>query len=54
MSLLSVELSRERIRELERRSERRHLVARARAVRRARRGALIRAIRLSGDVRPPH
>jgi hypothetical protein len=46
MSLLSIELFQERIREAERDAVRRRGVARARAVRRARRDAEVTAVRL--------
>ena len=46
MSLLSIELSQERIREAERDAARRRDVARARAARRARRDAELTAVRL--------
>jgi len=46
MSLLSIELSQERIREAERDATRRRGIAQARAVRRARRDAELTAVRL--------
>lgn len=46
MSLLSIELSQERIREAERDAARRRHIARARAIRRARRDAELTAVRL--------
>jgi hypothetical protein len=46
MSLLSIELSQERIREAERDAARRRDIAQARAVRRARRDAELTAVRL--------
>jgi hypothetical protein len=46
MSLLSIELSRERIRDAQRDAARRRSVARARAARRARRDAEVTALRL--------
>jgi hypothetical protein len=46
MSLLSIELSQERIRDAERDAVRRRGVAQARAVRRARRDAELTAVRL--------
>ena len=46
MSLLSIELSQERIREAERDAVRRRGIARARAARRARRDAELTAVRL--------
>jgi hypothetical protein len=46
MSLLSIELSQERIREAERDAARRRGIAQARAIRRARRDAELTAVRL--------
>lgn len=46
MSLLSIELSQERIREAERDAARRRGIAQARAIRRARREAELTAVRL--------
>jgi hypothetical protein len=46
MSLLSIELSQERIREAERDAARRRSIAQARAARRARRNAELTAVRL--------
>jgi hypothetical protein len=46
MSLLSIELSQERIREAERDAARRRGIAQARAMRRARRDAELTAVRL--------
>jgi hypothetical protein len=53
MSLLSVELSQERIREAERDAARRRGIAQGRAIRRARRDAELTAVRLRRLITAP-